>query len=229
MKSALPVSVGLLLVLLVGSLRRSPVWPVVLRWQGTSLGAMVMVMVVASVVGVFSGGTYMADRFGADNKTLGGCIHSWRLGLAMLDTLLDWVFGKGLGRFPANHALATAGTDKRPGDYRLGSDARGQHLVLSAGAHAIGFLKWLPISRRVSQPQTPVTVRCDMRAPGPVSLRTTFGNARNHVPAPPLAAALVGFAVVVLFSSVTDVPRVALLFYFMLLVALTLRGPATPR
>lgn len=62
--------------------------------------------------------------------------------------------------------------------------------------------------------------------------RTTVGSARKHPLAPALAASLVGFGVVGLFDSLLDVPRVAWLFYLLLLIALTLpstRGapPAT--
>ena len=52
--------------------------------------------------------------------------------------------------------------------------------------------------------------------------RLSMGQARTHPIAPALAAGLVGFAVVGLFDSLLDVPRLAWLYYFMLLVALTL-------
>ena len=52
--------------------------------------------------------------------------------------------------------------------------------------------------------------------------RTTVGSARKHPLAPALAASLVGFGVVGLFDSLLDVPRVAWLFYLLLLIALTL-------
>lgn len=359
LRRAAPVSTALLAVLLVAGRSPAPAWPEALRWQTTALGAMVM---VAGVVGVFGGGSYMADRFAVDSTSFGGRLSNWRLGLAMLDTPLDWAFGKGLGRFPANYALAAVGTDKRPGDYRLVSDAnatQGQHLVLGAGTHPLGWLELLRFSQRVSSPPTPATVRFDVRATEPVSLqfgvcekhllyggacltkgilaapkpgewqtlevhlegnqptrgswyapklivfsvgvanqggraeldnlvlagpdglnllanggfsdglahwfftsdgyhtpwhiegilmnalfdqgvvgvclllamvagglwRLTRGNARNHRLAPALAAALVGFGVVGLSSSVTDVPRIAFLFYFLLLLSLSLRAP----
>ena len=54
--------------------------------------------------------------------------------------------------------------------------------------------------------------------------RTGVGAARGHPLAPALAASLTGFVVVGLFDSLLDVPRVAWLFYLLLLMALTLRG-----
>ncbi|QDL36583.1 hypothetical protein [Rhodoferax sediminis] len=59
--------------------------------------------------------------------------------------------------------------------------------------------------------------------------RTSLGGARRHSLAPALAASLSGFAVVGLFDSLVDVPRVAWLFYLLVLVAWTLpRQPQAP-
>ena len=55
--------------------------------------------------------------------------------------------------------------------------------------------------------------------------RTSLGRARQHPLAPALAASLLGFSVVGLFDSLLDVPRLGFLFYWLLLLALTLRGP----
>jgi hypothetical protein len=52
--------------------------------------------------------------------------------------------------------------------------------------------------------------------------RTTFGTARNHSMAPALAAGITAFLTVGLFDSLLDVPRLAWLFYFLLMVSLLL-------
>ncbi|MEO7129230.1 MAG: hypothetical protein ABI040_10280, partial [Rhodoferax sp.] len=57
--------------------------------------------------------------------------------------------------------------------------------------------------------------------------RTSLGGARRNPLAPALAAGLSSFAVVGLFASLVDVPRLAWLFYLLVLVALTL--PREPR
>lgn len=59
--------------------------------------------------------------------------------------------------------------------------------------------------------------------------RVCLGHARDHPLAPPLAGALAGFVVVGLFDSLLDVPRVAFLFYFLLLLCLTIRPPRVPQ
>jgi hypothetical protein len=56
--------------------------------------------------------------------------------------------------------------------------------------------------------------------------RLVIGKARDHVLAPALAAAVVGFLVVGLIDSLFDMPRVAWVFQFLLLVTFGLRGRA---
>ena len=356
---AWPVAILLLVVAVVASRHARPAWPESLRWQSTVLGAMLM---TAGVVGVFGGGSYMTERFAKDTQSLGGRMQNWRLGAAWLETPFDWAFGKGLGRFAASYAFGMAGTDKRPGDLRVVTDASGTHLALGAGTHPIGWLELLRVSQRVDRPQGPLRVRAEVRAakavqihfevcekhllyseacmnqtlsvpPGgdrwqPIDVqlegnppqggtwyaprlfvfalgvgnsggraeidklaltgadgvnllengdfenglarwyftsdgyhwpwhiegilmsalfdqgvmgvlllallmaaglwRLAFGRGRGHVLAPPFAAALVGFMFIGLFSSVTDVPRVAFLFYWFLLLGLGLRALPAP-
>lgn len=357
---AVPVSVALLGLLAALGTNRSATWSASVRWQGTVLAAM---LIIAGIVGVFGGGSYMGDRFANEGKNFGGRLTNWRLGLAMLDTPADWIFGKGLGRFPADLALALTGTDERPGDYRFAPDVRGGHLVLGAGTHRLSWLSLLRFSQRVAPVSAPAAVRFDLRASAPVSLlfevcekhllysetclsrtfhasaasgqwqtlqlvldgkapsrgawyaprlivfsvavqseggraeldnlvlaapdgadllangdfdeglarwfftsdgyhtpwhiegilmnalfdqgvvgavllvllvggalwRTSMGDMRDHAMAPALAGALIGFAVAGSVSSVTDVPRVAFLFYFLLLLGMTSRMPALRR
>lgn len=55
--------------------------------------------------------------------------------------------------------------------------------------------------------------------------RLSFGRAQDHPLAPAIAGALIAFLVVGAFDSLLNVPRVAFLFYFFVLLGLTLRGP----
>lgn len=50
--------------------------------------------------------------------------------------------------------------------------------------------------------------------------RLSFGKARQHVLSPYLLAAIIGFLVVGTFDSLIDVPRLALMFYILILKAL---------
>ncbi|XVJ68840.1 MAG: hypothetical protein HEQ39_03690 [Rhizobacter sp.] len=53
--------------------------------------------------------------------------------------------------------------------------------------------------------------------------RVTLGSGRQHSLSPAIAGSLLGFAVVGLFDSLLDVPRLATLYYLLVLVALVLR------
>lgn len=58
--------------------------------------------------------------------------------------------------------------------------------------------------------------------------RVTVGRAKDHPLAPGIAGGLVGFVVVGLFDSLLDVPRLAFLFYVVLLLGMTLRHARPP-
>ena len=60
---------------------------------------------------------------------------------------------------------------------------------------------------------------------GGALVRLTLGRACRHPDAPFIAASLIGFLVVGAFDSLLDVPRVAFLFYLLLLVSLLLKNP----
>ena len=60
-------------------------------------------------------------------------------------------------------------------------------------------------------------------------VRTAVGPARRHPDAPFVAAAVLGFLAVGAFDSLLDVPRVAFVFYLVLLTGLLLRPPRPPR
>ena len=56
-------------------------------------------------------------------------------------------------------------------------------------------------------------------------VRTTIGSARTHPLAPGVAGGIAGFLVVGMFDSLLDAPRVAFLFYFLVLLGLSLATP----
>ncbi|MSQ69598.1 MAG: hypothetical protein EXR83_15690 [Gammaproteobacteria bacterium] len=59
--------------------------------------------------------------------------------------------------------------------------------------------------------------------------RVTVGTARDHPLAPGIGGGLVGFVLVGLFDSLLDVPRLAFVFYVVLLLGLTVRQAVAPR
>jgi len=333
---------------------RKPLWPDTLRWQATTAGVM---GIVATIVGIFGGGSYMNGRFSTGGHDFDARLAHWQLGRDMLRTPADWWLGKGLGRFPANYFLA-GNPQEHPGDYRLKQEGANTYITLTGGLHINGWGEIFRVTQRVATPGKAAIVTARVRAEKDVSLhfevcekhllygqgcvgrqtgikgapgvwqavrlelqgdgatrgdwyaprllafsmamesrggmadlaqvaltsadgrqllangdfsegmahwffssdryhlpwhiksifmnvlfdqgvwgvtlwglllvgalwRTSLGTARRHPLAPALAASLTGFAVVGLFDSLLDVPRLGWLFYLLLLVALTLRG-----
>lgn len=346
---ALPVLLVVFGVALWAGLQRKPLWPETPRIQAFMVGTMA---IVAMLIGVMGGGTYMNGRVANGSRDLAARIAHWQLGINMLTTQADWLLGKGYGRFPANYSLI-GNPRQRPGDYRLASDSGNAYLLMTGGLQA--GAEMLRVSQRVTAPgkqallTAQVLAQSDVKlafevcekhllysagcmaqttlvksAPGvwqsvrlplegnvsrgdwyaprwltfsvgvsstggkvgldDLALRDSNGRQllsngdfsnglanwftssdRNHLPwhikslfmnvlfdqgllgltlwlvmfalalwrlsrgpgrdnplAPALAAALIGFAMVGLFDSLLDVPRVAWMYYFLLLVALTL-------
>ena len=59
--------------------------------------------------------------------------------------------------------------------------------------------------------------------------RVSVGTAKDHPLAPGIGGGLVGFVLVGLFDSLVDVPRLAFVFYLVLLLGLTVRQASAPR
>ena len=158
----LGVAVGLAGVFAVCAWRPAPAWPADWRWQGQLLAGMA---VLTAVVGVFEGGAYMAGRMTSTSSDSEGRQIHWKRSLSWLSST-DWLLGKGLGRYGANHALSGRLEDQ-VGDYRLLADRDGPHgqtVVLTSGKHALGFGAVFRLSQRVSEPAPGATVlKLDLR------------------------------------------------------------------
>ena len=115
-------------------------------------------------------------------------------------------------------------------------DARGRNL-LSNGDFSDGMAQWFFTSDRNHMPwhakNLALHVAIEQGLIGLALLcvlvmvalwRLSFGRAQDHALAPAIAGALVAFLVVGAFDSLLNVPRVAFLFYFFVLLSLTLRG-----
>lgn len=143
-----------------GSRGAQPRWPESLRWQGTVLGALFAVFVC---VGILMGGAYMGDRFATGDRDMNERLRHWGRALSLLNDPLSWAFGKGTGRYVANHFLSGKLQDQ-VGDYRLVQEDEAQHLVLSAGKHTQGWGELFRVSQRVDPFTGTVTVRLDARS-----------------------------------------------------------------
>ncbi len=158
--AALPVLIGLMVVLGMVVCSPRPPWPTQGRWLGVTTGALVL---TAGVVAAFSGGDYMSGRFTTTASDFGGRVQHWRQGLALLETPAQWLFGRGLGRFVDDFAFAVPSRET-PGDYRLRHDGDNAYLTLVAGRHELGWGEVQRLSQRVQVPVGPTFVSADLRS-----------------------------------------------------------------
>ncbi|MBB1075275.1 hypothetical protein HUU62_12730 [Rhodoferax sp. 4810] len=155
----------LLLVLLPAGLTKKPLWPSNLRWQAVVVGSMLMML---TLVAVFSGGEYIGSRFETGQTDLRSRLLHWQAGMNMLDDS-EFEFGKGMGRYPASN-LMNGPDAMRMGDYRVVQEESNAHLVLSGGRHPMDDGVKLRFSQRVSLPQADSMLSVDIRADADVAL-----------------------------------------------------------
>ncbi len=176
---ALAPMAGAALLLLVfavwASRSRQTLWPASYRWQGSLMGALAA---IALTLGVLFGGAYMGDRFSTGSQDLDGRFQHWTRALSLLNDPSAWAFGKGTGRYPANHFLSGR-ADDQTGDHRLRGEAPAQHLVLTAGKHDQGWGVFYRMSQRVPAFAGPVTLRFDARSEADTALH--FEICRKHL------------------------------------------------
>jgi hypothetical protein len=144
-----------------------PLWPDSFRWQGAAIGSMAM---AAAMVSVFSGGAYMGDRFDTGSKDLNNRVTHWRQGLQGLITQSDWLFGRGMGRFPGSQIQGDQ-ANGYPGDYRLVQQHNESYLALSSGKKQdMGYDELFRVSQRVAVPVTPLRMSARVRSEGAANI-----------------------------------------------------------
>ena len=163
---AVGAAVSCLLLAVGASVARRPLWPETTSWQAR----VVCVMGVAvAIVGIFSGGAYMGDRFSTGGRDMSTRLAHWKLGVDMLQTPADWWLGKGLGRFPANHFLL-GDPKEHPGDFRLRQEKNESYLRLTGGLHLLGHGQLFRATQRVSVPDSPARASAQIRTAKDVNL-----------------------------------------------------------
>ena len=105
-------------------------------WRGKA-GVALSLLLVSEVLGVLFGGTFMAERLASAQDDLDGRVQHWTRGLNLLETPMDWAFGKGLGRLPANYAQISPETEFS-GSVRLSArELRGAPVAGAMGSSAV--------------------------------------------------------------------------------------------
>lgn len=139
-------ALAILIALLVwAGLSAKPLWPNDIRWQATLL---TVGLATCGVIAIFSGGAYMGDRFSTSEADTEHRVAHWRNTLDMLRSPSDFMFGKGLGRFPANYFFSIPDS-AFPGTYKLGRQDNNGFLTITGGNHPISFGDLFRVSQRL--------------------------------------------------------------------------------
>lgn len=162
----LGLSLPLLLVLFLGS--KSP--PVFENSARAYITLLFQAGAASAVIAIFVGGAYVSGRFATTTGDLAGRVQHWFLATKQLVAIDDWLFGKGLGRFPANYRFA-APPDSIPGNITL-EKAQGSAIVSLRGPqHPINEFGILRLSQRVASQSTgPFKVEINVRSKGQSAL-----------------------------------------------------------
>ena len=128
---ALYLGTAVAVVVLVCRLRRQaaqhcrpqPLWRI-------RANRMLAAILIGEVLLVAGHGEFMGSRLAGGERDLVGRLTHWHESLGLLQGGTDILFGRGLGRFPADYSAHVVGR-QMPGRLRLIEDAEGRHLGLS--------------------------------------------------------------------------------------------------
>lgn len=155
------------LLLTVALMVKRPLWPtgIAEHLRLVATGAAITGLIAAVL-----GGAYIGDRFSTTEKDLQGRFRHWEQTLAILHSPGDVLFGKGLGRFPANYFFA-APDSAFPGTYRITNDERNGLLSLTGGNYSISFGDILRVTQRIDGSSVgPFDVRLRVRAKNDIAI-----------------------------------------------------------
>ena len=146
---------------------RWPLWPLAGSSQRGVTLAMVLLVEVAALT---SGDSYLARRFDLADHDFSARLARWHDGVAMLQSPADWLFGRGIGRFPAEFPLPPRSIE-RPGGYAVINE-EGNRFARVSGPRSIAGLEGV---FAMSQRLTPSAgagyrVSLDMRSARPAEL-----------------------------------------------------------
>ncbi|MBO3708169.1 MAG: hypothetical protein J5X21_17495 [Candidatus Accumulibacter sp.] len=128
---ALYLGMAVAVVVLVCCLRRQAAHQCrpQLRWRARA-NRVLAVILIGEVLLVAGLGEFMGSRLAGGERDLVGRLTHWQESLGLLQGGSDILFGRGLGRFPADYSTQVAGREM-PGRLQLIDDATGRHLGLS--------------------------------------------------------------------------------------------------
>lgn len=163
---ALGVAAAVATLIVAASLARRSPWPP----SPVALGAVASgLVIVALVVGVFSGGSYMGDRLTTLREDVAARADHANRALALRHGEAETWFGRGLGRYVASQFMSGRPEDQTGTvSWRDGPD--GPFMLLTSGKHILGWGEIFRVSQRIDAPGPGATVRARVRAEAPVHL-----------------------------------------------------------
>ena len=142
-------------------------------WRVVANRALTVVLIV-EVLAVLGLGDFMGMRLAAGERDLGGRVRHWRESLSLLRTPSEWLFGRGLGRFPANYSHSVPGR-AMPGRLQWLNEGGDSHLRIYRPQHAARSRGAFELLQRVPVPTDGNHVLAmDLRAPQWASLRVSI-------------------------------------------------------
>lgn len=136
------------------------------RWRVWG-GRVLVGVLICELVAVLALGDFMGRRLSASARDLGGRLQHWSEGLSLLRSPAEVLFGRGLGRFPANYSQAVPGREM-PGRLRvidLPGQAQGSYLRLFGPRHNEHLRGAFDLLQRVpALAEGPYTVVLELRA-----------------------------------------------------------------
>lgn len=135
------------MTLAVASVRSRPLWPKDIFEHAKIIGSGTA---VAGLIAALLGGAYIGERFSTTDQDLHGRYEHWQKSIAILNSPSDFLFGKGLGRFPQNYFFS-APDNTFPGSYHTGIEGENRYLSLSGGNYSITFGDMLRITQRIDR------------------------------------------------------------------------------
>lgn len=163
---AISVAVAAAIAMVAAALlRRSP-------WSASPVahGAIAAgLLLVALVVGVFSGGSYMGDRLTTLREDVAVRADHANRALALRHGDSDTWFGRGLGRYVASLFMSGRPEDQT-GTVSWRKGPEGLTMLLTSGKHILGWGEVFRVSQRIDPPGLRPVVRARIRAETPLHL-----------------------------------------------------------
>jgi hypothetical protein len=154
---------GLATLALLASRRPTPS----AHWRRRANLALALVLLIETLA-IVGAGSFIAARTERAATDFGHRLEHWQGGVALLQTPLQWLFGRGLGRFPDDYA---AEQQEFSGELRLAGAAGDRYITLSGPPQRVELSGLYAATQRVPlQALARYRVALDVRADRPAAL-----------------------------------------------------------